>query len=74
MPDTGSESENPVIPSPTPKAHGPMSNRDWWPDQLEPAGAPPALAAANPMGGDFDYAKEFASLDVDALQARPRRR
>ena len=28
-----SESENPAIPSPTPKQTRPRSNRDWWPDQ-----------------------------------------
>ena len=35
MSDRGSESENPVIPSPTPKAHRPMSNQDWWPNQVD---------------------------------------
>ena len=30
-----SESENPAIDAPEPKAHGPRSNRDWWPDQLD---------------------------------------
>ena len=35
MSDTGSESENPVVTAPTPKAHRPRSNRDWWPDQLD---------------------------------------
>jgi len=34
MSDRGSESESPAIPSPTPTAHRPMSNRDWWPNQL----------------------------------------
>ena len=30
-----SESENPVIPSPTPKRTRPRTNSDWWPDQLD---------------------------------------
>ena len=35
MSDSGSESESPVIPSPIPKQHRPLSNRDWWPNQLD---------------------------------------
>ena len=30
-----SESENPAIASPTPKAHAPLTNQDWWPDQID---------------------------------------
>ena len=30
-----SESENPAIPSPTPKRTRPRTNKDWWPDQLD---------------------------------------
>jgi len=33
--ERGSESENPVIPSPTPESHRPRTNRDWWPNQLD---------------------------------------
>jgi hypothetical protein len=29
----GSESENPVIPSPAPTPHRPRTNQDWWPNQ-----------------------------------------
>ena len=35
MSDHGSESENPAIPSPEPKAHRPRTNQDWWPNQLD---------------------------------------
>ena len=31
----GSDSENPVIDTPKPKAHAPRSNQDWWPDQVD---------------------------------------
>ena len=30
---SNSESENPVIASPTPKPTRPRTNRDWWPNQ-----------------------------------------
>ena len=63
-----SESESPVIPSPTPKPHGPMSNRDWWPDQLDLRVLSQHSPHSNPMGEEFDYADEFATLDPDALK------
>jgi catalase-peroxidase len=68
VPETGSESENPVIPSPTPEVQRPRSNRDWWPDQLNLQVLAQHAPRANPLGADFDYAAEFATLDVDALK------
>jgi catalase-peroxidase len=68
MSERGSESENPAIPSPTPQPHRPMTNRDWWPNQLDLSVLHQHTAQSNPMGPDFDYAKEVASLDVDALK------
>lgn len=65
----GSESENPALDSPTPKAHGPRSNRDWWPNQLDLSPLHVHNPAGNPLGADFDYAQEFAGLDVDAVKA-----
>ncbi|MFF3941004.1 catalase/peroxidase HPI [Streptomyces phaeofaciens] len=65
---SGSESENPAIPSPTPTATRPRSNRDWWPQQLDLQVLHQHSPGADPMGGDFDYPKEFATLDVDALK------
>jgi catalase-peroxidase len=64
----GSESENPVIPSPTPKASSPRTNRDWWPNQLNLQVLHQHSPRANPMGEDFDYAQEVQSLDVEALK------
>ncbi|MGH3582419.1 MAG: catalase/peroxidase HPI, partial [Mycobacterium sp.] len=64
----GSESENPAIPSPTPKSHGPLSNQDWWPEQIDVSRLHPHAPASNPLGETFDYAAEFAKLDVDALK------
>ncbi|NLU64817.1 catalase/peroxidase HPI [Rhodococcus sp. HNM0563] len=63
-----SESENPAIASPTPTAHRPRTIRDWWPDQLDLSVLRPQSPATDPMGVDFDYPTEFASLDVDALE------
>ncbi len=43
------------------------SNRDWWPNQLNLNVLHQHSAVSNPMGGDFDYAKAFKSLDLDAV-------
>ncbi len=42
-------------------------NRDWWPNQLNLTILRKHAAVANPMGGDFDYAGAFSTLDLDAL-------
>ncbi|KQV09933.1 MULTISPECIES: catalase/peroxidase HPI [unclassified Kitasatospora] len=64
----GSESENPAIPSPTPASTRPRTNRDWWPAQLDLQVLHQHSSRSNPMEEDFDYATEFATLDVDALK------
>jgi catalase-peroxidase len=63
-----SESENPVIPAPTPKATRPMSNRDWWPNQPNLQVLHQHSPLSDPMDEDFNYAEAFKSLDVDALK------
>ncbi|MEU0397001.1 catalase/peroxidase HPI [Streptomyces sp. NPDC006208] len=65
---SGSESENPVIPSPAPASTRPRTNRDWWPNQLDLQVLHQHSSLSNPMGEDFSYAEEFATLDVDALK------
>jgi catalase-peroxidase len=66
----GSESENPAIDSPTPATGGrPRTNRDWWPNQLDLSVLHAHSSKGNPLGEDFEYAKEFAKLDVEALKA-----
>jgi catalase-peroxidase len=66
--ERGSESENPVIPSPTPSATRPRTNRDWWPNQLNLQVLHQHSERANPMGSDYDYAEEFENLDVEELK------
>jgi catalase-peroxidase len=63
-----SESENPVIPAPEPKAHAPLGNQDWWPNQVDLSVLKKRASQANPMGDDFNYAEEFKKLDVEALK------
>ena len=43
-------------------------NRDWWPDELDLRPLQQNSPMANPMGGDFSYAEEFKTLDLDALR------
>ena len=49
-----------------PQASAPM-NRNWWPNQLNLQVLHQHSNLSNPMGEDFDYAKEFKSLDLNAV-------
>ena len=42
-------------------------NRDWWPEHLDVGVLHSKVPSADPMGQAFDYAKEFESLDLDAV-------
>ena len=42
-------------------------NRDWWPEHLDIGVLHAKTPSADPMGEAFDYAKEFKSLDLDAV-------
>ena len=44
------------------------TNRDWWPNQLKLELLHQHSSKSNPMGEDFDYRKEFESLDFAALK------
>lgn len=46
---------------------GPV-NRDWWPNQLRVDLLHQHSSKSDPMGKDFDYAKEFKSLDYESLK------
>ena len=43
-------------------------NRDWWPNQLPVELLNQHSAKSDPMGEEFDYAKEFKSLDLAAVK------
>jgi catalase-peroxidase len=49
-------------------AGGGTSNRDWWPNQLRLDILHQHSSKSNPMGRDFNYAKEFNSLDLKAVK------
>jgi catalase-peroxidase len=44
------------------------SNSDWWPNQLKLELLNQHSSKSNPMDGEFNYAKEFKSLDLAALK------
>ena len=46
----------------------PSGNRDWWPNQLNLNVLRQNSALSNPMDKDFNYAKEFLSLDLQAVK------
>ncbi len=64
-----SDSENPAIDSPTPKAHAPRTNQDWWPNQVDVSKLHSHSSRSNPYSEDFSYANEFNKIDPDALKA-----
>ncbi|MGZ4594572.1 MAG: catalase/peroxidase HPI, partial [Actinomycetes bacterium] len=57
------ESRCPVVHAP-----GGMSNRDWWPNQLDVSVLHANSPKGNPLDADFDYAGAFTSLDLAAVK------
>jgi catalase-peroxidase len=49
-------------------AGGGTTNKDWWPNQLKVDLLHQHSSKSDPMDKDFDYAKEFQSLDFAALK------
>ncbi|MEM7627818.1 MAG: catalase/peroxidase HPI [Planctomycetota bacterium] len=45
-----------------------LTNREWWPDQLDLRVLHQHSALSDPMEADFDYAEAFATLDVEAVK------
>jgi catalase-peroxidase len=58
-------------PGKCPVVHGSRghANRDWWPDSLRLESLNQHNPRSNPLGGDFDYAAAFKSLDLNAVIA-----
>jgi catalase-peroxidase len=61
--------ENASTEGKCPVLHGkrPRRNRDWWPTTLDIDGLHRNSEKSDPMGRDFDYAKEFKSLNLNAV-------
>ena len=54
--------------SPALHADTPMANKDWWPNRLDLSALRQHNPSSNPLGADFDYAKAFKSLDLQAVK------
>ena len=50
-----------------PVVHTSFKNRDWWPDALDIEMLHRNSSLSDPMGKEFDYVKEFKSLDLNAV-------
>jgi catalase-peroxidase len=46
----------------------PRSNQFWWPDQLDLSPLRRNAVESNPLGKNFNYAKEFQTLDLEAVK------
>src|ERR1700686_1633589 len=63
------QSKNKSTESKCPFNHGASAptNRDWWPNQVDLQVLHQHSDLSDPMGEEFDYAKEFKSLDLNAV-------
>ena len=50
-----------------PTMSGAPTNADWWPNQLNLKGLHRNSPLSDPMDKQYNYAKEFKSLDLDAV-------
>ena len=46
----------------------PRPNHFWWPNQVDLSPLRDHDARSNPLGGDFDYAGAFGTLDLEAVK------
>jgi len=59
----------PLVSTQSVRAQGePKPNQFWWPDQLDLSPLRQHAAESNPQGARFDYAKAFASLELNAVK------
>ena len=63
-----SESENPALDTPEPKAPQLRSNEDWWPNQPNLKALKAHYPKPTPLGEDYNYAEAFKTLDLDSLK------
>jgi catalase-peroxidase len=66
--ESASEGKCPVAHTAPHPAQGGGSNRGWWPNRLNLRILAKNPVVANPLGGDFDYAKAFSALDLAAVK------
>ncbi|HSP23031.1 MAG TPA: catalase/peroxidase HPI [Planococcus sp. (in: firmicutes)] len=64
-PVTGGHKDSAITTSNKP---GKTQNKDWWPNMINVSILHQHDKKSNPLGEDFDYKKEFAKLDYDALK------
>ncbi|HKJ64576.1 MAG TPA: catalase/peroxidase HPI [Desulfopila sp.] len=62
------ESKCPVTGATSKPSTSGRSNREWWPNRLNLDILRQHSSKADPMGGDFNYAEEFKSLDLKAVK------
>ena len=63
------ETKCPVVGASARKVNvGSFANQHWWPNQLNLKILGQGVPGSNPLGHDFDYAKEFTKLDLDAVR------
>jgi catalase-peroxidase len=68
MSDTTTESKCPFKFASAATGGG-TTNQDWWPNRLKIEMLHQHSSKSDPMGGDFDYAAEFKTLDLAAVKA-----
>ena len=66
---TATETESPLHGAVTHTSRRIINNEHWWPDRLDLAVLHQNNQLADPLAPGFDYAAEFATLDLDAVIA-----
>src|ERR1700748_2009485 len=58
----------PLVLTAVVSAQQPQSNKFWWPEKLDLSPLRQNAAESNPLGRDFNYAKAFVTLDLEAVK------
>ena len=67
--DASTSASNCPVVHETNAAMGSLANHRWWPEQVNLRPLNKNSPLIDPMGDDFDYAREFSSLDLAAVKA-----